>query len=284
MLTLLADRFMQLLAAMPDGVLPQGRLGMHRPASLGDLPALTLALEGESPRTLGLGAPVRAGHVRVLHTATVSVDETSGFLPGLRTLRIAPLPLRKNPSATEPAFGADDITIRRLAPAPVVDYRIVPQPTAINEFAVDTTAAAVQFGAPQLAGAALEVSHWTMEWRSDIPLYRWSGCATVELWATTAAQVEDLARRAERRLHTDHAVARTLGFLRLTAAAIGASELVEQQPPTGPFGVWRQVLAFRYDAEIEESIAVSSGSPITRIDVATPHEGYAVPLLAVGIP
>src|SRR5699024_3660483 len=139
---------------------------------------------------------LREGHQIVRHTATVDVA-VGGDSPfeDLRRLRILPLPLRRNPASTTADFSEADVAVRRITdPEHPVDYRLVRALAAREEFALDSTAAVLMFGAPQTMADRLEVVHWTVAFRNDIVSIRYSGVLTLEVWVGDAAQAAAVIR------------------------------------------------------------------------------------------
>src|SRR3954453_21157197 len=100
MMSLVVDQLINLLAAPPDAVLAAGHIGDHVPATSGDLPGISVSLVLDPPRGNGIGQFVREGHQLVQNTAVIEVAVTADtFTADLKTLRILPLPLKRNPSS-----------------------------------------------------------------------------------------------------------------------------------------------------------------------------------------
>jgi hypothetical protein len=277
------DGFVQVLATSPEPVLPSSHMGAQRPAAASDLPAIAISLILEDSGGIGLGCFVRAGHTVVQHTGVVEVQSTpQTFSTDLRSLRIWPLPLKRNPSSTKRAFSEDDLQIRNVTnPTQPVQYRMVDRPAGKVEYELDIQKALALFGEAQTAGEKLEVVHWTVTWRDDILGDRYRGELTLELWARNLGEADDLSRRLQARLKSNRPLLRQTGFLILQPARLEPLEQVQHDPPAGsPFSAWRQRLGYRFAFECEEGGELSSGVPIKRIDVSTDQqvvESFSIP-------
>jgi hypothetical protein len=282
MLSLVVDKCVEVLASQPDPVLPAANLGAKRPASGADIPAISISLAVEDTRGIGFGRFLRSGDALAQHTAIVDVSATpETFSSDLRRLRIAPLPLKKNPAALQADFAGDDVQIRNVTDLgqPLL-YRFTPQPTHKEEYRLDVASAQIVFGGAQTTGEKLEVVHWTVTWRDDIVGDRYRGTLFLELWASSLSQIGPLARRLQQRLQTQLTLLRQKGFVALRPASLDPAEASLYEPPSGSaFTVWRQRLSYRFVFEAEEGGELSSGVPIARIDVEVtqPQESFSVP-------
>ena len=282
MLSLVVDRCAEVLAAAPDPVLPLASLGSKRPATGADMPSVAMSLALDTPRGIGFGRFIRAGDVLAQSVDVVAV--TSGpdtFSVDLRSLKIAPPPLKRNPSSAAPDFGPDDVQVRNVTDlAHPVAYRFVDRPLAKDEYLIDLDLASVVFGAPQTPGDKLELTHWTVTWRDDVLGDRYRGLLVLEVWAHSPAEVDLVARKLQSRLAGSTTLTRDKGFMLLRPADLDPAENVLYQPAGGSaFPVWKQRLTYRFVFEYEEGGALSSAGPIKRIDVdvTRPRESFAAP-------
>jgi hypothetical protein len=260
------ERLAELLALAPEPTLSRERIGVKRPAALADLPALALSVLDEGRRGIGLGRFVREGHTLAQSTTAVTVAPgADGFSADLRTYALSPLPLRRDPASLSPAFGPDDVRVSSAGgPGAPVSYRLVANPTAPDEFALDVAHAQLVFGAAQRPGDVLQIVHWTVTWRDEIRIERAEGTLALEAWATTFALVDGITARVQEHLGR-RAAARERGFLRLAPAALESAAEIRQDGAT--FAAWVQRLAYRFTFEAQDGGAESTGTRIKRIDV-----------------
>lgn len=266
----IVDNFAQLVATPPDPVVSASRVGARKPSTPGDLPAMVISLTIDDQRTTGLGRAMRSGELVTRTSAIVPVSATPDtFSADLRHLRLAPLPLRKNPASIDRGFTADDVQVTNVTDAAhPAAYRFARQPTQPQEFAIDAGQARLTFGGSQTSGNKLEVVHWTVTWRDDIEGAAYRGLMNVDVWASSLGGVTTASQKLQDRLISQHALLRQLGFSKLQAAGLLAAEHVLHTPPDGsPFQVWRQPLTYRFAFEIERPAHDSSAGPIRRIDV-----------------
>jgi hypothetical protein len=273
MMTMVVDRLVHVLATFPEPVLPSSAMGTRRPSNGSQVPAVVISLAIDSAKGHGIGRFVRSGNAVVRSSAVIEVQPTpQTFSSDLRTLRIWPLPLKKDPSSVERTFSENDLQITNLTDAahPIV-YRMTDAPAQRDEYRLDVPQALVRFGQAQTLGERLELVHWTVAWRDEIPVYRYHGTATLETWANSDEQVDELGRKLQVRLGSEPELLQQEGFLALAPVRLEPAEHVIHDPPVGsPFAVWRQRAAYRFSFEGEEPVEVSSGVPIKRIDVAVP--------------
>lgn len=248
------------LSTAPDPLLGAARLGDRLPSSQGEMPAVAMSLEIESTRGTGLGRFRKEGHLMVRNSTIVTVQVSPAtFSADLKTLQLAPLPLRR-PEEVQ--------VVRVTGPNQPVTYRAVGRPASVEEFQVDSLRAVLRFGAPQPAGEKLEVTHWTVEFRDDITGGRCQGTLTLEVWGGSAADTGALAQKLQTKLMAEEAGLRQSGFASLAPASLGAVENVAYQAASGsPFPVWKQKLAYRFHFDLEQVGAASSGGPIQQINV-----------------
>ena len=264
------DKLVEALASGGNAILVADRLGSRKPAAAIDVPAIVLEVICQTAKGAGLGRFVRAGESIVPTTSIVEVEASvDTFSPSLKSLRISPLPWKKNPSSTTTNFSASDIQIRNVTDlANPVDYTFAEQPTSKTEFKVNRATAEIIFGNPQIPDEKLEVTHWTVTWRDEILGDKYSGNISIEVWENSFNLARDLSRRLQDKLKTDRALLRDKGFQSLQPLSLGAIENVSQVTTVGSaFSAWKQKLEYRFAFEAEDGGELSSGVPIKRIDV-----------------
>jgi hypothetical protein len=248
------------LSAAPDPLLIAARLGDRLPSSSGDIPAVAMSLSVDSVRGTGMGRFRKEGHQIVRNTAIVEVQASPAtFSPDLKTLQLAPLPLR-NP---------DDVQVVRITgPGQPVTYHMASRPVAVDELAVDAVRARLLFGAPQPSGEKLQVTHWTVDFRDDITGGRLQGTITLEVWGGSATDTSALAQNLQMKLMTEETSLRQSGFAAVTPSALEPMENIVYMPATGStFPVWKQRLAYHFHFDLEQGGEASSGGPIQKINV-----------------
>jgi hypothetical protein len=268
MMSLVVEGIVNLLAAAP-AVVPAGRIGDRAPSAPGDLPSVSVSLALDPPRGNGVGQFLREAHQVTQHTAVTEVT-TVGDAPftDLQTLRILPLPLKRNPASHSEGFSSADVMVRRVAGGGnPVEYRMVTRPATREEFALDAVAALIRFGAPQVAGDTLEVVHWTAAFRDDIVSVRYSGTMDLDVWAKDSNETSSLARGVQRMLSGAREELRSRGFAKLVPAGLRAAGALQQPGSGSAFAAWRQTLTYRFAFEAELGGEASSGGAIQRIDV-----------------
>jgi hypothetical protein len=267
---IVVDRLVEALASGGNAILSADRLGSRKPAAGIDVPAIVVEVNFQTAKGAGLGRFVRAGESIVSATSIIEVEATvDTFSPSLKSLRISPLPLKRNPSSTTENFSAADIQIKNVTDlSNPIDYTFVEQPTSRTEYTLNRATAEIVFGSPQIAGEKLEVSHWTVTWRDEILGDKYSGSLSIEVWENSFNLTRDLSRRLQDKLQTDRALLRTKGFQSLQPLTLGPIENVSQPVTVGSaFSAWKQKLEYRFAFEAEDGGELSSGVPIKRIDV-----------------
>lgn len=265
------DRFAEACAVEPGAVLARSRIGPRRPMAGGDLPAITVALTVDRVPGAGVRRLEREASTLVRSVATVVVGDASRhFDAGLQSLRLDPLPLRRNPASLAGSAWSDaDVVIRNVTAATPVSYRLIDRPASVDEFALDAARGVVAFGAPQRAGDRLEVAHWTLELRDDVTCARFAGAMRLEVWGSTASDVETIARTVQARVSRGRALFRQRGFARLSSSRLDPLEQVLiPSASASPIPAWRQGLEYAFAFEARDGGAVSAGGRIQRIDVA----------------
>lgn len=267
---LVIDRLVEALASGSNPLLSADRLGPKKPAASVEVPAVVFSLQLEQAKGAGLGRFVRAGDTIVQSTSIIQVaPSVDTFAQDLKTLRIAPLPLKRNPSATTTKFGAGDISIKNVTQLDnQITYTFTEKPAQPTEYTVKTATAEIIFGAPQKPNDKLEVSHWTVTWRDEILGDIFRGQIAMEVWANSITQSREVSRRLQDKLKTDRLLLRNKGFVDLKPVSLRPAENVAHAPVVGSsFPVWIQTLEYRFTFEAEDGGELSSGIPIKRIDV-----------------
>src|SRR5688572_19717838 len=109
------DKLVEVLSSPPELVLSSNRLGSKRPSGSNDLPAVAISLSLETGNGVGLGRFVRSGDTIVKSTNVIEVKATpESFDSDLKTLRIWPLPLKKDPSSTKKEFTENDVRVKNV--------------------------------------------------------------------------------------------------------------------------------------------------------------------------
>jgi hypothetical protein len=229
---------------------------------------LSIALDDRVPAKVNGFA--RTGDSVVLHTDVFDVSPTNPvFSPILDSLRVEPLPVRKNPASHEREFGGSDIPVRNLTvPQQPVSYRFVQKPVARDEYTFRTADAYILFGQPQKVNDKLEVTHWTVASREDITIDRFQGKLTIELCTATSEQAETLYGAIENKLTRERNLLREGGFYKFAPYTLEpATAVVQTTPFSSSFPLWRLRLGYRFAFEKERGGESSTGSTIRRIDV-----------------
>lgn len=269
MISLVIDHLSNLVAAEPGAVLPGNRLSAAAPATAGGLPSISVSLAVDPPRANGIGGYLREGHVLTQSTNVAAAGTSPGFASDLKSLAIAPQPVKRNPSSVTAGFSAADISVRRVTdPANPVAYRLVTRPAAREEFALDAARALIRFGAPQTVGDKLEIVHWNISFRDDIVSMRYSGAATLSIWATSAEEADGILRGIQRKLGGSRETLRAQGFRLLNPTRLEVAESLLYQPGVGSsFPVWQQKMEYRFAFDWEQGGEDSGGVAIREIDV-----------------
>jgi len=267
---LVIDRLIEVVTATGGISVPAGNLGPKRPSSGDEIPAVSASLTLETEKSPALGRFVRSGDSPTKSTSVVEVKASlETFSVGLKSLRISPLPLRKNPASARKEFAADDLQIRNVTnPANPAQYLMTENPLRKEEFRVDAARAVVVFGAAQTEGEKLEVTHWTVAWRDEILADRFIGLMALEMWANSFNEVDGITRKLQEALRSNRVLLRAKGFLKLQPFSLGAAERLLLEPPTGSaFPAWRQNLAYKFVFEAEDGGELSAGIPIKQVNV-----------------
>jgi Tfp pilus assembly major pilin PilA len=267
---LVIDRLVEALASGSEPLLSAERMGPRKPTASVEIPAVVFSLQLDQAKGAGLGRFVRAGDTIVKSTNIIQVAlSVDTFAENLRTLRIAPLPLKRNPSSTSTRFGASDISIKNVTDQNnEITYTFTDKPAQPNEYTVKTATAEIIFGAAQTPNDKLEVAHWTVTWRDEILGDIFRGQLAMEVWANSISQSREVSRKLQDKLKTDRSLLRNKGFVDLKPAALKPAENMTHVPVTGSsFPVWIQTLEYKFTFEAEDGGELSSGIPIKRIDV-----------------
>ena len=267
---LVIDRLVEALASGTAPLLSADRMGPKKPTASVEIPSVVFSLQLDQSKGAGLGRFVRAGDTIVQSTSIVEVAPSiDTFSENLKTLRIAPLPLKRNPGATTTKFGAGDISIKNVTDLNnQINYTFTDKPTQPNEYTVKTATAEIIFGSPQTPNDKLEISHWTVTWRDEILGDIFRGQIVMEVWANTINQSREVSRKLQDKLKQDRSLLRNKGFVDLKPVSLKPAENLTHVPVTGSaFPVWVQTLEYRFTFESEDGGELSSGIPIKRIDI-----------------
>lgn len=277
------DRLVEVLAATPEPVLSQNCMGAKEPSSGVEVPAIVMSLIINSYKCNGLGRFIRSGDSIVKNEAIIEIkSSTEKFPADLKSLRLTPLPLKKNPSSQGENYSQDDICVRNVTdPVHPVNYKLTNGPSQKDEYKLDTQNAQIIFGKPQIEGDLLEVIHWTVIWRDEILAKRYGGLMNLEIWANSFNETDEISRRLQNKLSGKRISLKDRGFSNLQPAGLEPVKNILQSSPSGsPFSVWRQNLVYKFMFEAEEGGEISSGIPIKQINVNMDDElseSYSIP-------
>ena len=115
-------------------------------------------------------------------------------------------------------------------------------------------------------------------WPRDPDRDRYGGTLTVDVWGSSAADTESIARKLQERIHDSPVDLRHNGFAYCLPSTLDAVEDVRQQPATGSaFTAYRQRVAFRFAFESTLVAVENDGGSIKQIDVGVVrHDGEAM--------
>lgn len=269
-MNLVIDKFVEVLLMAPSPVLASGNVGLKKPSGSSDVPAISISLNIESNKGNGIGRFIRAGDTIAKNTTVSEVkSSTEAFSNDFKSLRLWPLPLKKNPSSVDEKFTEQDVQVKNVTdPNSSISYRMVDEPIQKDEFKLDVSKAQIIFGKAQAEGEKLEITHWTVTWRDEILGERYSGSMMLEIWANGFNEADEISRRLQSKLKSNPAMLRQKGFLKFQPAILDSAENTQLTPPIGStFFVWQQNLGYKFVFEAEEGGELSSGIPIKRIDV-----------------
>jgi hypothetical protein len=273
------DRLVEILSAANEVSVPVSNLGSKRPSAGNDLPAVSISLGLDPEKSPAIGRYIRSGDSPARSSAIIEVksmpDAVEAFSADLKSLRISPLPLRRNPASVGREFSEDDLQVRNVTdPANSIGYQMVSSPARKEEFKLDVTSARIEFGAAQTPGEKLEITHWTVTWRDEILADRFIGSMTLEIWAHSFNQTEGIARSLQRVIKSHRPLLREKGFLKLHPSSLSTTEQLSLDPPAGSaIPVWRQRLEYKFAFEVEDGGELSGGVPIRRINVEMNEQG-----------
>ncbi|UCH93942.1 MAG: hypothetical protein JSV88_27250 [Candidatus Aminicenantes bacterium] len=269
-MNIVIDRLTEVLAASPGTVLSANSIGAKKPSNTNEIPAIVASLSIESSEGIGMGNFIRSGDTVVKSTNVIVVNShPDTFSSNLKSLRLWPLPLKKNPSSTGKDFSENDVRLRNVTDlTQPIDYRMVDEPTQKNEYMLDVPNARVIFGESQTQGEKLEVVHWTITWRDEILGERYRGSMALEIWADNPDKATEISQKLQNKIKSDPSMLRNRGFLKFAPERLEPLENIELNPTIGsPFSVWKQKLGYKFIFEAEQGGEVSSGTIIKRIDL-----------------
>jgi len=264
------DKLVEVLSTSPESILSLGSLGVKKPSGASDIPTIVISIIIENNKGTGIGRFMRSGDSVVQNTSVIEVKHTSDtFSSDLKYLRIWPLPLKKNPSTTEKKFTENDIQLRNVTDTNnIINYKMTDKPSQENEYGLDLPRAMIIFGKSQTHVEMLEIVHWTMAWRDEILGDRYNGSMSLDVWAGSSNETDEISQRLQDKLKSNRTLLRQKGFLKFQPASLGPVENLSIDPPVGStFSAWKQELGYKFAFEIEEGGELSSGIPIKQIDV-----------------
>jgi hypothetical protein len=270
MINLLIERLVQVLSGAPQPSSSIKTLGLRTPVSRADIPAITISATFDHPKGRGLGSFIRAGNSIVQNRILINFNEpTSTGATNLKSIRIWPLPLRKNPNSNQSGFTEQDIQIKNITdPSRTTEYHLIDRPVDSNEFAINSSTGEVTFGKSQNANDRLEIVYWTVTWRDDITAERFSGTMGLEIWAADASEADTLFKWLDSKVSKNGMDLRQKGFMVFLPRQLEPSQSLQHQPAFGAaFPVWKQKVGYHFVFEGEEGGEISSGAPIGRVDV-----------------
>lgn len=269
-MNLVIDKFIEILSTSPEPVLSTSSLGAKKPSNSGAVPAIVISLKFEDYKGNGIGRFIRSGDTIVKHTAIIEVRSTpETFSSDLKSLRIWPLPLKKNPSSLEKDFTEKDLQLRNVTDtSQPIDYHMVREPMKKEEYKIDVPKGNIIFGEAHREGEKIEMVHWTVTWRNEILGENYQGLINLEIWANSFNETYEISHRLQNKLKSSRYILRQKGFVQLKPDRLDPAENVQHNPPSGSsFSVWKQKLCYWFAFEYEEGGELSSGIPIKRIDV-----------------
>lgn len=269
------DKIAEVLSSQPESILPLNSVGSKKPFHPGELPIIVISLHIDRHGYIGIGRFIRAGDTTVQHTGIISINGSERNAGSdFKFVRITPLPLKKNPSSTQSSFTDQDVQVRDVTdPSTPIMYSMVENPVTRNEYRLDVPSATIFFGDSQLEGAQLEISHWTITHRTEIRGERFDGTAILDIWTGNKDLTHEIAYKVQTKLSTHHQLIRSKGFIKLHPAHLDPVEAYQQTPPVGSaFNVCKQKLSYKFAFEREDGGELSSGVPISRIQVDMDHQ------------
>lgn len=275
------DQFINIFSMEPDALLTETHLGTIRPPSASELPFVTMSLRLDNTPGAGLRNVLRSGELPGKLTNIVEVKASPDtFSQDLNKLKLLP-PVRKNPNSTKREWTESDVEVIEVSGAPV-RYTVSNKPQGKTEYRIDPFRAEISFGQPQTPGDKLQVSFWTITWRDDIEVSRFSGTVMFEISAENLNQLQTLSKELQSTLHPLRGKWRTAGFSKLRALSLDPAERILYQPPAASaFPLWKQLLGYQFVFEMIEEPQISSGIPIRTVDVDLEEpvaEQFQIPL------
>lgn len=244
-----------------------GTVTLSVPATLADLPAVTLAATNLTESLVGIGRLPRGSRTGALElTATVDLaDPVLDLGPGESLTLLDPErhvltlphgPIVRADGTSDPPFSGADIAADDGAPFEVRD---TDDPTG-REFVCDPVLGTLRFGSPLPPAGHITVTYHVGQW--DVTVNRYQGLLEAQL---TAPDEEGLALLTDRVGAVLAGSGRTPGRAgpRLTARDYLAAEALVLQGSE----VRNRLLRYRLDAELEEPLLTSGGGVISRVAV-----------------
>jgi hypothetical protein len=238
------------------------------PTAAGDMPAVTLSVQSTDEELVGIGRIPRGTRRGALEVSTsidladpvlraggeelllLSIDRQELILPHGQLVRAD--------GTEDPPFDTDDLDVADGDGA----YTVVADDPAGRQVRPDPTRGVLTFGQPLPPAGTLLVTYHVGQW--DVTTVRFSGDLTVEVTAEDATLVADLTRQTAAALDRP-----TPAFPRLTPVGWSAARPTVPEPDSAR----SQILAYRFDFEIEEPSLPSGGGVIRTVAVTVRRDG-----------
>lgn len=238
-------------------------VGVARPSTAGELPAVTLSLPEVEPTMASVGrqpAPTQTGALRVeraLDLADPALDfdgERVTLLSADRlTLQLPHGPVVRADGIGEAPFTVADLTIRLGG----TTFTPVTGTPAAGQCRPDPDTGVVTFAGPLPATGVLQLGYFVGQW--EVHAERYAGSLLVESFAGSVAAVQTLSNQVVAALHRPVGVVD--GLRRLDPAAVGAIA------PSGVGNSRTRAFTFRFDFEAIDVVLPTGGGPIGRVAV-----------------
>lgn len=251
-------------------------LGAALPGSALELPAVVLSVSDVRQALTGLGRqPVlsRKGALQVepsvdlAQPALVFGDETVDLLSADRRTLQAPHSPWVRKDGTPPPLTAADIRVHLGATA----LTLVGTPPAAGQFRADPVRGQLTFGAPLPTSGRLSLLYFIGEWESRAT--RYEGVLAVDVFATSATNVDTLSRAVLQALQPDRACP-IAGFGPLSSASYG---VIAPSGVAGDGVARTRNMTFSFDYEYQEAVITTGGGPISDVSVDITVTGAAAP-------
>jgi hypothetical protein len=264
-----------LRAALPA---PVPSVGAAAPGAVGDLPAVTLSVEGATSARPGMGkvpGPVVTGALRVETSVNLAAptvhfgdDDVTLLSADRLTLQIPHGSVVRADGFPDQPFASADLTVRLGA----TTFTPVAGAPAAGQVQIEPASGLLRFASALPAAGAVELGYFVGAW--EVRAERFQGQLLVDVAAGDASATLTLSQAVEGALALDRipvgAGVRTLDPVELGPVAPIA--VLPGEPRT-------RRLAYRFDVEHVEPLIQTGGGPIRVIDVAATFgpESFTVP-------